>query len=59
MKECSQENLAFWRACKKYTDPWATPDGKLQSVAEVIFSEFISHQAPNLVSNYKWHVLCI
>ncbi len=51
VKECSQENLAFWKACRKYSDPWLTPDDKLQSVAESIFSEFISHHAPNLVSH--------
>ncbi len=52
MKECSQENLAFWKACRKYTDPWSTPDDKLQGIAEEIFSEFISHQAPNLVRRF-------
>ena len=53
IKECSQENIQFWKACKRYSDPHLTPDHALQTAAESIFTEYISHQAPNVVSYFN------
>ena len=45
-KECSDENILFWKDCQKFK---FAPKEKLQSEAERIFAEYIAHNAPNLV----------
>lgn len=45
--EFSEENIQFWKACEHYK---RLPASALQKEAEAIFDEFISQQAPKLVS---------
>ncbi len=45
--EFSEENIQFWKACERYK---SVPDEHLYKEAEAIYDEFISQQAPKLVS---------
>lgn len=45
--EFSEENIQFWKACERFK---TVPDDMIEEEAAILYDEYISPQAPKLVS---------